>query len=133
MTLEEYFKNTEGTGVLSTADGEGKVDSAIYARPRVIDDHTIAFIMADRLSHGNLQANPQAAYLFIEKNSSYQGKRLYLTRQKEVTDRAIIEEEMRKRNPRSVERYGDAKKFFVYFTVNDCLPLVGDHKEEECV
>ena len=49
MELKEYFENTEGRGILATADGDGKVDAAIYARPHFMDDATIALIMRDRL------------------------------------------------------------------------------------
>jgi len=38
MSISEYFENTKGTGVLATADSEGKVDAAIYARPHVMED-----------------------------------------------------------------------------------------------
>ena len=37
MNLSDYFENTTGTGVLATADSNGNVDVAIYARPHVID------------------------------------------------------------------------------------------------
>ena len=40
MKLEEYFDLKKGVGVLSTADDEGKVDAAIYARPHFMDDGT---------------------------------------------------------------------------------------------
>ncbi len=132
MNMKEYFESTEGTGVLATSDAGGKVDAAIYARPRVLDDHTIAFIMGDRLSHKNLHSNPHAAYLFMEKNGHFSGKRLYITKLREDDDRATIEEEMRKRDPHSVERYGNVKKFLVYFKVDSCLPLVGSAGEDEC-
>ncbi len=33
MDLKSYFESTNGTGILSTADGDGHVDSAIYSRP----------------------------------------------------------------------------------------------------
>ena len=66
MSLANYFENVKGTGILGTADLEGKVDLAIYARPQVIDEETVAFIMEDYLSHGNVAANPHAAYLFLE-------------------------------------------------------------------
>jgi len=62
MNLSEYFEKTKGTGVLATADTTGEVDAAIYARPHFVDEQTIAFIMADRLSHRNLQSNPHATY-----------------------------------------------------------------------
>jgi len=67
MNLMEYFKDSRGHGVMVTADSEGKVDITIYARPHVMDEETIAFIMPDRLTHQNLQSNPHAAYLFIEE------------------------------------------------------------------
>jgi hypothetical protein len=51
MSLANYFENVKGVGVLGTADPEGKVDLALYARPHVIDEETVAFIMRDRLSH----------------------------------------------------------------------------------
>jgi hypothetical protein len=35
MSLTEYFLTTEGVGVLGTADVEGNVDMAVYARPHV--------------------------------------------------------------------------------------------------
>ena len=44
MSLRDYFENTQGFGVLATADADGAVDVAVYARPHVIDDHTVAFI-----------------------------------------------------------------------------------------
>jgi hypothetical protein len=65
MSLKEYFDTTKGIGFLFTADGDGQVDAAIYARPHFMEDGTMAFIMRDRLSHHNLQSNPHATFLFI--------------------------------------------------------------------
>ena len=67
MERKEYFENTEGTGVMATADSDGKVDTAIYARPHFMDDGSIAMIMRDRLTHHNLESNAHACYMFIEK------------------------------------------------------------------
>ena len=39
MNLKTYFEDTEGTGVLATADSNGKVDTAIYARPHFMEDN----------------------------------------------------------------------------------------------
>ena len=89
MKLSEYFENAKGVGVLATADDEGKVNTAIYARPHFLDpndDNTLAFIMANRLCHANVQVNPHASYLFMEEGEEYTGKRLSLTKVKEETD-----------------------------------------------
>ena len=55
MDLKEYFEKKNGFGVPSTADENGKVDAAPYARPHEVDDTHIAFIMSDRLSHANIR------------------------------------------------------------------------------
>src|SRR5690606_34583515 len=61
MNLNDYFKEKNGTGVLSTADAEGRVDAAIYARPHVFADGSVAFLMRQRLTYRNMQSNPHAA------------------------------------------------------------------------
>ena len=120
--LGEYFESTEGTGVLSTADADGRVDSALYGRPHVTDDDEVAFIMADRLSHRNTTENPHACYLFMEKGSGYRGKRLYLTKLREEKHSQKIEQ-MRRRDK---EMESDEDRFLVYFRVDSMRPLVGD-------
>jgi hypothetical protein len=126
MKLSEYFDSVKGIGVLSTADASGKVNSAVYARPHVVDEQTIAFIMADRLSHANLQSNPHAAYLFKEEGPKYIGKRLYLTRIREEKDSPMIDQIRRKKYPEVEGKYEGVAKFLVFFRVDRVLPLIGD-------
>ena len=124
MNLSEYFETTQGTGILATSNSDGQVDIAIYSRPHVTDDDTVAFIMRDRLSHENLQSNPHAAYMFIEKTEGYKGKRLYLTKFREETDPEIIDS-LRKKE-RKADSKGE-KSFLVYFHVDKIRPLIGDN------
>jgi hypothetical protein len=122
MSLGEYFEKTQGLGILATADSEGRVDAAVYARPHFMDDDTVAFIMRDRLTHHNLQSNPHAAFLFKEDGKGYKGKRLFLTKTKEEKNADLIEE-LRRR------KYADDKdkdKFLVYFHIDKTLPLTGN-------
>ena len=87
MSIAEYFGNAKGRGVLATADKDGNVDAAVYAKPKVIDENTIAFIMRDRLTHANVNSNPHAAYLFVEdEGDGYRGLRLYMTKLYEEED-----------------------------------------------
>jgi len=78
MTLKEYFHNTKGTGVLATADNKGRTDAAIYSRPHIMDDGSLAFIMRERLSFNNLQSNPYATFLFMEQAAHLNGIRLFM-------------------------------------------------------
>jgi hypothetical protein len=121
MTMEDYFENAKGLGVLATADSEGKVDVAVYSRPHVMDSETVAFIMRDRLTHHNLQSNPHAAYLFKEEGGKYVGKRLFLTKIREEQDSELAYK-LRRR------KYPDDKKeplLLVYFRIDKVLPLIG--------
>ena len=124
--LEKYFESTEGTGVLATADEDGRVDSALYGRPHVTGEGEVAFIMADGLSHRNVNQNPHACYLFMEKGRGYRGKRLYLTKLREETHTDKIEE-MRRRER---ETGSDEQRFLVYFSVDSMRPLVGDRSSD---
>ena len=121
MELKEYFEKTEGNGILATADGNGQVDAAIYSRPHCMDDGTIALIMRDRLTHHNLQSNPHACYLFIEKGPGYKGKRFFLSKVREEQDTELLQS-LRRR------QYIDEKdetRFLVFFKIDKELPLVG--------
>jgi hypothetical protein len=125
MNLSDYFENVEGFGILATADEDGTVDLAIYAKPHVIDETTIAFIMRERLTRKNLKSNPRAAYMFVEQGEGYAGKRLYLTRIREESNTSVVEM-FRKKQPEIYSSKDDSNKYLVHFRVDDIRPLVGD-------
>ncbi len=124
MQFAEYFDNHKGVGVLSTADRQGKVDAAIYARPNVLDDGSLAFIMRDRLTHQNITGNPYAVYLFIENAAGYQGVRLYLKKIREDDDAELVRS-MTRRCLTPEEDAAKGPKFIVYFKVEKALKLIG--------
>lgn len=129
MDLKQYFAETEGFGVLSTADQSGNVDSAVFSRPHFLENDTLAFIMNDRLSHRNLQANPKAAYLFKAAGQGYNGKRLFLAKVKEEKNSELISSLQRRTYPPEKEYNGP--KFLVYFTVEKELPLIGPEEAND--
>ena len=114
MNLADYFENTIGTGVLATSNSDGNVDAAIYARPYVIDEKTVAFSMLERLSYANVKSNPKAAYLFIEQGVAH-------VEEKDPQKVKAIKEQ-HSRIPHSK----DTKKHLMYFSVDKIRPLVGD-------
>ena len=125
MGLKDYFETTEGTGILSTADSNGNVDSAIYAIPHIVDDETLVLVMTDKLSHANLQTNPKATYMFIEKAQGYKGKRLYLQKIREENDPELVQS-IRRRKRYDQEGEAVSGSSAVYFKVVKTRPLVGD-------
>jgi hypothetical protein len=124
MDLKEYFENTKGLGVMATADTDGRVDAAVYARPHVMEDGLLAFIMRDRTTHANTQTNPHATFLFKEEGPGYKGKRLFLTKVREEEDAELIKR-LSRRDYSSDENSKEAK-FLVYFKVDKERPLIGD-------
>ena len=126
MKLSEYFEKAKGRGIISTADSNGHLTAAVYARPHFFDEKTVAFIMADRLTHKNLESNPHAVYLFMESGEGYSGKRLYLTKTKEEANSSEIDRIRRRESCPVDEEYMKKNRFLVYFSIDKVLPLVGD-------
>jgi hypothetical protein len=124
MKLAEYFGKAKGTGILGTADAEGRVDIAIYAKPMVVDENTIALVMRERLSHQNIRHNPKAAYMFIEKPDGNGGLRLYLTMIREETNVSVVEKIIQE-HPEICPYPDEANKYLVHFKVDRIRELVG--------
>jgi hypothetical protein len=124
MSLAEYFENIKGLGVLATSDTDGNVDIAVYSRPYIIDENTIALSMLEKLSYSNIQSNPKAAYMFVEQGEGYAGKRLHLTRTGEEKDEERIKQ-IRQQHSKAKD-YEEKVRHLIYFTVDKIRPLVGD-------
>ena len=121
MEYQTYFETTKGVGIVATADDAGKVNAAVYARPHFLEDGSVAFIMRDRLTHHNIQSNPNAAYLFIEDGPGYKGKRLYLKKIREEEDSELLQSLRRRTYPDDKKE----KRFLVIFELEEELPLIG--------
>ena len=126
MNLTDYFAEKKGFGVISTSNDKGEVNSAVYAKPHVMDTNSIAFIMRDRLSRANLQSNSQANYMFIEHGHGFRGVRLSLTMTGEEHDTEKIDALAR----RSYKDDGEDKRSLVSFRVDKVLALLGGEEIE---
>lgn len=126
MNIRDYFEKTRGTGVLATADARGIVNTAIYARPHVFDDSTIAFIMRNRLSRKNVLENGYASYLFRENGTGYSGCRLSLKMVSESNDAEQISK-LSSREPDKVKETTE-ERFLVKFTIEKSRVLIGDEE-----
>ena len=80
--LMEYFNKQPRLGTLSTADKNGKVDSAYFGSPRMVDDNTIFMGLGDNRTFANLQTNPNAIFMVLEPGDTimdWKGVRIYVT------------------------------------------------------
>ena len=79
--LMEYFNKQPRLGTLSTADKNGKVNSAYFGSPRMIDEKTILMGLGKNRTFANLQENPNACFTIMEPGSKlpeWKGVRIYL-------------------------------------------------------
>jgi hypothetical protein len=123
MNMKKYFESTSGNGILATSDDKGMVNAAVYGKPHFMDDGSLAFIMLERRTHSNLQSNPQAAYLFLERNGSNKsnGVRLYLTKIREEKNSELLYRIRRVK----YEGDEDRTRYLVFFKIDSVLPLIG--------
>ncbi|MGE4295806.1 MAG: pyridoxamine 5'-phosphate oxidase family protein [Campylobacterales bacterium] len=89
--LKTWFAEAKGLGVMSTADAAGAPNAALFARPHFLEDGRLGFVMLSRKTLANLEANPNACFLFAKEGPGYEGVRLYLTRDEIIRDEATIE------------------------------------------
>lgn len=124
MNLKNYFRNTTGTGVLATADAAGRVNTAVYARPRVLEDGRLVMLMRERLTYRNLTENPHAGYLFVEEQAPLRGIRLHLEKTGESRDPELLER-MTRRSLSEAEDRAKGPKHLVIFRVTGLFNLIG--------
>jgi len=82
-----------------------------------------SFIMNERLSYANIQANPHAAYLFVEEGDGYVGKRLSLTKIGQDDGQEKVKP-LRRRNLPD-ECYEGKTQHLVHFRIEGVRPLIG--------
>lgn len=124
MNLSNYMDNSRGVGILSTSGINGEVNAAVYARPHVLGEDTVGFIMRDRLSRANLRQNSHAHFLFVEEGGKSRGIRLHLDMVGETDDSEQINEITRKEQLDN----NHEKRYFVTFKVQKVLPLLGSEE-----
>lgn len=125
MNLKSYFAHHQGTGILATADDEGRVDAAVFSSPYCLDDGRLALLLRERLTYHNLRRNPRAVYLFLEQGPGYRGLRLFLRKTGEGEDSDLIRG-MTRPWLSPAEDAAAGPKHLLWFEVERALELVGD-------
>ena len=86
--LMEYFNKQPRLGVISTSSKDGKVDSAVYGSPQMVDKETVIVALAKGRTFANLQENPNAMFMIMEPGEGildWKGIRVYLMMKEYVT------------------------------------------------
>ena len=125
--LVEYFNKQPRLGVISTSSKNGKVDSAVYGSPQMVDETTVMVALAGGRTFANLQENPYAMYMIIEQGASildWKGIRIYLRMKEYVTSGSKLDTYKSQMAKIVGEQAADMIKVLATFEVTEVRPLV---------
>ena len=123
MNLSTLFRN-QGIGVMATADVFGRVNTAIYARPHVIDETTLVWGMTEGRTFGNISENPHASYLFKELGFGFSGVRIALELIRTEEGGELLEEIQQSTDTVVGPGAGRAVTHAAWFRVVEVRPLI---------
>jgi hypothetical protein len=102
-----YFNKQPRLGTLSTSSKDGKVNSAYFGSPYMIDEKTIIMGLTRNRTLSYLQENPNAVFTIMESGkalSEWKGVRIYV----KMTDCSTAGEQLEKIKARIATAAGEA-------------------------
>lgn len=123
MNLIELFQKP-GLGVMATAAKDGSVNTAVYARPHVIDQQTLVWGMTEGRTYRNIIENPQASFLFKTNAPGFSGVRLALKMIRSEEDGEMLAGIKRNTDKVVGMGAGDAVTHAIWFSVVDVRNLI---------
>ena len=125
--LMEYFNKQPRLGTLSTSDKNGKVNSAYFGSPRMVDEKSIFMGLGNNRTFANLQDNPSAVFMVMEPGETimdWKGVRIYV-KMIECQTAGEKLDELKARNRQKAAGEGAAKMMHaaVTFGIQEIRPL----------
>jgi len=124
--LMAYFNKQPRLGTLSTSSKDGKVNSAYFGSPYMIDEKTIIMGLTRNRTLSYLQENPSAVFMIMEPGktlSEWKGVRIYVR----MTDCSTGGEQLEKIKVRIATVAGEAAAKMIHaaltFDVQEIRPL----------
>jgi len=124
--LMAYFNKQPRLGTLSTSSKDGKVNSAYFGSPYMIDEKTIIMGLTRNRTLSYLQENPSAVFMIMEPGqalSEWKGVRIYV----KMTDCSTAGESLEKIKARITAVAGEAAARMIHaaltFEVLEVRPL----------
>jgi Pyridoxamine 5'-phosphate oxidase len=124
--LMAYFNKQPRLGTLSTSSKDGKVNSAYFGSPYMIDEKTIIMGLTRNRTLSYLQENPSAVFMIMEPGqalSEWKGVRIYV----KMTDCSTAGEPLEKIKARITAVAGEAAAGMIHaaltFEVLEVRPL----------
>ena len=124
--LMAYFNKQPRLGTLSTSGRDGKVNSAYFGSPYMVDEKTIVMGLTRNRTLSYLQENPNAVFMIMEPGktlSEWKGVRVYVL----LTGLATEGEQLERIKTRIAAGAGEAAARMIHaaltFEVQEVRPL----------
>lgn len=124
--LMEYFNKQPRLGTLSTSSKDGKVNSAYFGSPYMVDEKTVVMGLTRNRTFSYLQENPNAVFMIMEPGKSlpeWKGVRVYV----KMTDCSTSGEKLEKIKAKIAAAAGEGAAKMIYaavtFEVQEIRPL----------
>lgn len=130
--LAEIFSE-HPAGVLSTADGQGNVNAAVFGSARLVGADRIVLGLGDNRTLANLRQNPQAVLLFYTLGRMVfdsRGARIYLQLEHLEQSGPLFTETVRDIEAKAGKMAARSITAVVRFKVSAVRPLIDLHSSE---
>ena len=124
--LMDYFNKQPRLGTLSTSSKDGKVNSAYFGSPYMVDEKTVVMGLTRNRTFSYLQENPNAVFMIMEPGKSlpeWKGVRVYV----KMTDCSTSGEKLEKIKAKIAAAAGEGAAKMIYaavtFEVQEIRPL----------
>ncbi len=124
--LKEIFQ-AHDTGVVSTSDDQGQVDSAIFGSCRLIDEQTVLIGLGNNRTLANLRRNPHATLLFATPGTTvfnWRGARIYLKLGELAESGPVFDETIRAIEKQAGKMAARMITTVAFFRVTEVRPLI---------
>jgi hypothetical protein len=125
-SLMDYFNSQQRLGTLSTSSKAGKVNSAHFGSPFMVDPKTIIMGLTKNRTFAYLQENPHAVFMIMEPGKilpEWKGVRVYV----KMTDCSTVGEKLEKIKAKIASVAGEAAAKIIHaaviFEVQEIRPL----------
>ena len=123
MKLREMFP-AGGRGIIAASDSFGNVNIAVYAKPHIVDEKTVAWGMTEGRTWACVKENPHAAYLYMNPGPGYSGVRLKLSLKKFLESGDMLDTVKKHTSELVSPAAAEAVKHVAYFEVEEIRPLI---------
>ena len=123
----EFFNKRPRNCLITTANGKGDVNVAVYGSPRMIDENTVTIAVRDSRSYQNLRENPKAAIIVMEPGEvKHDSKvvRVYLELSAIETEGELLNQYKDTVAKRAGKKSADGLLAAIRFKIRDVRPLI---------